>query len=294
MRSLVSAEAAVALTFFRRAVYFISLSQTVSLSAFLGEMKGPRFRQTLLVPSTMKVLKENKPKTEKPSRKDSPPRNDAGKTAVTDASPDNPPHSVSLKRHFLGAGENEAWVDVGSLPEDLKIPSFERLWELHPKDLGEIVLYGKRIQTPRWVASYGRTYFFSGVKHDAFPLEDPFLKKLCAFASDHAGCDMNGVLVNWYQDGSHYIGWHSDDESSMVSGSPIYSFTFAEAGGRRDFVVRDKKKKEKVRTFELENNGLLIMGGSRFQSLFQHSVPKRAPSKCPGRRINVTIRAFKT
>ena len=45
-------------------------------------------------------------------------------------------------------------------------------------------------------------------------------------------------LVNWYQDGDHYIGWHSDDESQLDQTAPIYTISL---GATRTFKTREKK-----------------------------------------------------
>ena len=57
---------------------------------------------------------------------------------------------------------------------------------------------------------------------------------------------LNELLVNWYRDGSDYIGPHSDDERELVKGAGIYCISY---GATRDFVLckkKDKKVKVKV------------------------------------------------
>ena len=99
---------------------------------------------------------------------------------------------------------------------------------------------------------------------------------------------LNGILVNWYQDGEHYIGWHSDDESPLDQKAPIYTICL---GATRTFKIREKKNKKNVTNYELENNDFLIMGGE-FQKYYQHHLPKR--TKCKHSRISITIRKFNT
>ena len=59
------------------------------------------------------------------------------------------------------------------------------------------------------------------------------------------GCPFNGVLVNWYENGLHYIGPHSDDERQLAPGAPILSLSLGatrtlrvtyRAGGRKKCV----------------------------------------------------------
>ena len=123
------------------------------------------------------------------------------------------------------------------------------------------------------------------------------------------------MLLNWYKDGSDYMGPHSDDERQLVPKAAIYSFNF---GARRDFVISGRKgrvannfgsshannnsvesalmKRETSDTkpyrkvIPLENNSMLIMGGE-MQKYYKHAVPKR--KGVMGRRINVTFRLYK-
>lgn len=98
------------------------------------------------------------------------------------------------------------------------------------------------------------------------------------------------MLINWYDDGNHYIGKHSDDEKQIVPGSNIYSFSFGSSN--RIFRIRDKYNK--LRPFidlEMPHGTLIIMGGD-MQKGYTHEVPKS--KKVKDRRINVTFRRFIT
>ena len=53
----------------------------------------------------------------------------------------------------------------------------------------------------------------------------------------------NHVLINWYNDGSHYIGPHSDSEAQIVEDSPIVSVSL---GQERTFRIRYKTNKKLV------------------------------------------------
>ena len=184
------------------------------------------------------------------------------------------------------------------LPEELCLSKehFDELYKTHPKEYGLVKIYGKEIPTPRYQQSYGEDYAFSGMVHKALPLEHPFLKKLLAWVCEHSGKKYQQVLVNWYDNGNHYIGAHSDDERQLVKGSDIYSFSF---GATRTFRVKAKKNKGiepfKTKDFIMNNNSLLIMGG-RMQEFFTHEVPKCSTKTMANfpekRRINVTFRHF--
>lgn len=167
---------------------------------------------------------------------------------------------------------------------------YNQLWDMKPNELGKIKLFGKEINTPRWLQNYGHDYKFSGSNHGSLPIPE-ILQPLIDWVNNREHeFDYNGILVNWYQDGSHYIGKHSDDESSLVKNSPIYAFSF---GTDRDFNIESKPNnndtKEKHK-FKLRDNSLIIMGGE-CQKYYLHSISKS--KKILDSRISVTIRAFK-
>lgn len=189
---------------------------------------------------------------------------------------------------------NSWYAYDNNLPSNLKLDEegFEKIWNLHPNNLGQVKIYGKVMDTPRWHQSYGKDYTFSGMQHESREIKDEFLLNILKTVQVHSGLEYNGILINWYEDGNHYIGPHADDEKELVQGSAIYSFSY---GQERDFKITSKKKSpyqiEPI-TVSLENNSLIVMGGD-MQKHYKHSVPKRALSKCANRRINITVRLFK-
>jgi alkylated DNA repair dioxygenase AlkB len=104
------------------------------------------------------------------------------------------------------------------------------------------------------------------------------------------------ALLNWYQDGNHYIGYHSDDEKQLVKGPAgetlVFSISF---GQKRDLTLRPKKGVEGVECkVAMENNSVVVMGGL-CQQTHKHAVLKVAgqKGKAMGRRINLTFRMFR-
>ena len=168
--------------------------------------------------------------------------------------------------------------------------NFNELWNLHPSDFGKIKIYGKEINTPRYFQNYGEgIYKFSNITHDSQPLPG-ILKPYLDWINNRETINYNGILVNWYESGHHYIGAHSDDEKSLIKNTNIYCFSF---GQERDFVVQSKNDKSDKKKFTLNNNTLLVMGGE-CQKYYKHSIPKVTGKKADnmGKRISVTIRAF--
>lgn len=180
-----------------------------------------------------------------------------------------------------------SWYSRRQLPLELQVDSdlFEVLWQLHPLELGKVKMFGKIIDTPRYQANYGKEYHYTGLTHPATPVPHPYLERLMAWVCADSGQHYEQMIINWYRDGSDYIGKHSDSESGLVPNSNIYSFSF---GSSRDFVIRSKTGDFK-QVLSLDNNDVLIMGGS-MQRNFTHEVPKRVHA---GRRINVTFRLMK-
>ena len=171
---------------------------------------------------------------------------------------------------------------------------FELLWNLHPKEYHIIKIYNKIIKTPRWQQSYGLSYKFSGTINEAQEIPEiiqeyiDYANMLEQKKADFDGNLFNMALVNWYLDGSHYISYHSDDESQLITNSSIYCFSF---GQEREFLIKSNKYKN-VTKILLENNSLVIMGGT-CQKTHKHSIPKRTKKKCNQRRISITLRKFK-
>jgi alkylated DNA repair dioxygenase AlkB len=190
----------------------------------------------------------------------------------------------------LKEGDSELIV-IPNLPDDLIMDekTFNEIWNLHPKKRGQIKIYGKVINVPRWQQSYGKNYYFSNMDHESKPIEHEFLKKILAYVKKHSKRKYNQLFINWYDGGYDYIGAHSDDESQLVSGASIYSFSY---GQTRRFIIKSKNKKSKEKVeVALKGNTLVIMAGKDFQKNYTHQVPKEL--KIKGKRINITLRLFK-
>jgi len=184
--------------------------------------------------------------------------------------------------------DRESWVDrCVRLPDVAKFDGdkFEELWSAHPAELGTVKLYGRDVDTPRWQQSYLKPYKFSGQMHAALPLPDA-VGRLYNWVRT-VNPDVNQCLINWYKDGKHYIGAHSDDESQLKENSDIFSFSY---GAERMFYIHRKPKGDVIHKISMPHNSLIVMRG-RTQKKFKHSVPKTA--KISGRRINITFRCFK-
>lgn len=187
----------------------------------------------------------------------------------------------------------QAWIQVWKhIPQNIQMSTdtFEAMWQLCPKDKGVGKMFGRDVTFQRYEQAYGHDYYYAGQLHVALPIpqgDGAYLQTILDWVRTHSGQPYDGILINWYPDGQHYIGAHSDKEKSLVPNAPIYSFSF---GQERDFVINSKDKSFR-HVINMTHNSLIIMGGD-MQTHYKHSVPKRALSKCPDRRINMTFRLF--
>jgi alkylated DNA repair dioxygenase AlkB len=125
-------------------------------------------------------------------------------------------------------------------------------------------------------------YRYSGNISKSKPLTKS-LKDLLCFVNTTLQADFNGILVNEYPDGNHYIGKHSDDEKAL-SKIGVVSISY---GASRVFRIRDKTSGKIMLDIPTRSDELLIMGGD-FQREFTHEVPKSL--KIKNSRISFTFR----
>lgn len=171
------------------------------------------------------------------------------------------------------------------LPEDLAIKFFDTLFRTILWKQDEVMIFGKRILTRRkmaWYADDSIPYRYSGITRIALPFTKELLH-LKQLTETICGEKFNACLLNYYHDGSEAMGWHSDDEKSIVPCSTIASLSL---GNPRKFSFRHKKTRQLI-SLELVNGSLLVMKGTT-QLHWQHSLPKS--KKIKGPRINLTFR----
>jgi alkylated DNA repair dioxygenase AlkB len=154
-----------------------------------------------------------------------------------------------------------------------------------PWESDQVFIFGKRIITKRKVAWFAEdrisyTYSKSTKVGLAFTKE---LLSLKIKVEEITNEKYNACLLNLYHDGEEGMGWHSDNESTIVSESSIASVSF---GAERKFSLKHKESKETI-SLILENGSLLEMKGLT-QRFWQHSLPKSKKVSKP--RVNLTFR----
>jgi alkylated DNA repair dioxygenase AlkB len=162
---------------------------------------------------------------------------------------------------------------------------------LHPEEYGQVSYMGKTVNTPRWQQTYLKDYYFSGMIHKALLLPEELQPFLDWANTVSPNVIYNQVLINWYANGNHYIGPHSDDEKQLVELSPVLSVSL---GQERIFRIRQKSTNDTVVDIPMPSDTYVMMCG-KMQKKYLHEVPKVTGKKGNemGRRINITFRVFK-
>ena len=129
------------------------------------------------------------------------------------------------------------------------------------------------------------SYRYSGADKPCQPWT-PLLLKLKTLVEKRAGAKFNVCLANLYPNGKSSMGWHADNESQLIPGSPIASLSL---GAPRDFDLKHKRSGDKLR-LHLTSGQLVVMGGV-IQQHWLHAIPKRLRVK--EARINLTFRLMR-
>lgn len=151
----------------------------------------------------------------------------------------------------------------------------------------EVVMFGKRLVLSRKMAWFGdMPYAYAGAQK--MPLRwNSSVLLLKKIVEDASGVSFNSCLLNYYADGSEGMGWHSDDERSLVPNAAIASLSL---GAERNFRFKHRRTGETTSVW-LENGSLLVMAGET-QTHWVHCLPKS--KRVFGPRINLTFRVMKS
>ncbi len=162
---------------------------------------------------------------------------------------------------------------------------FQRLQNDLPWQQHHIHVFGKHCLEPRlslWVGDEDCAYRYSGRWREPEPWPDYLLaiKQALELLTQRP---FNSVLLNYYRDGTDYMGWHSDNEKQLGMAPVIGSLSLGEA---RRFLFRNRFNNER-REYLLQSGDMLLMN-QLSQQQWQHSLPKMLKVKRP--RINLTFR----
>lgn len=181
---------------------------------------------------------------------------------------------------------------AGELPADLRRSArdhFEELWGLHPEEppLLKQPFTGKMIPIPRWQQSYRWRYEYPGASGTALELPS-ILEPYFEWTTREIDRRLNGVVVNWYDARlGHYIGHHRDYRQGLIQGTPIVTISL---GASRIFRLRPFKGAG-FRNFVAQHGSVFVVPWETNLNVY-HEVPRLSTDQ--GRRVSITVRAFKT
>ena len=153
-----------------------------------------------------------------------------------------------------------------------------------------IFLFGKRYEVPRlsaWFSQDGQSYTYSNISHKAQEIP-PFLDRVRQRIEIATGFRFNSVLANLYENGTHSVGLHADNEPELGSQVNIGSFSL---GATRTLRFRHRTQKALRFSQTLDHNSLVIMGAP-LQRFWLHELPKSTKVLNP--RINFSFRYTST
>ena len=148
-----------------------------------------------------------------------------------------------------------------------------------------IMIYGKQATQHRNIGFFSDAsigYHYAGQLAESKPLSNA-LNELLNLINGDFNTDFNGILVNEYPDGEHYIGKHSDDERAL-SNAGVVCISY---GASRKFRIRDKLTNKIIMDIPTTSKEIWVMGGD-FQKEFTHEVP--IEKKIKDKRVSFTFR----
>lgn len=201
------------------------------------------------------------------------------------------PNPVPTQIEFVKTESSRGYVDNNFLgpaaADELQAQCAELELSVHPTFQG----FGQTLTMNRSIGFYSHVsagYKFSGVRfYDGPP--PLFLDEIMGRVNSTLGTDFNGVLVNYYADGTDYISPHSVDERGLATGGIVAAISL---GGGRKFRVREKVKGGRgsiIADVRTAHGQLLVMEGA-FQREFTHEIPRESTGKA---RFSLTFRTHK-
>jgi len=171
----------------------------------------------------------------------------------------------------------------------------EKNLEYYDQKISRVMIRGKKIDIPRKQVAYGDdgTYYkFCGTNIPARTWSDDLVSKVILKIKQKIEQKLNETfnfcLINRYQNGKQYIGFHSDDYRQLGEKHNIVGISL---GVGRDFLLKAKNfvpenVDEKISIY-LDHGSLICMLHPT-NIHWKHAVPKRTKIRKP--RISLTFR----
>jgi len=151
-------------------------------------------------------------------------------------------------------------------------------WEQH-----RVMMYEKEVITPRLSAWYGPRPIRENGKRTIIPMTRE-LEALRQKIMDFTGIRFDGVLLNYYRDGSDSVAWHADKDTIPGVKTHIASLSLGQV---RSFDFRSKANHSEWHSIALEHGSLLLMKPG-LQEDWEHRIAKSLTPMSA--RINLTFR----
>ena len=153
-------------------------------------------------------------------------------------------------------------------------------------------LFAHLISSVRWdermkarkTASFGVAYDYSQMSYEQVPMPNE-LVSVSERIGDMLGFTPNNCLLNYYEDGTSSMGFHSDSSEELAAGTGV---VIVSLGSVRSLVFRSKADK----SFEFDHPlppGSLIYMTKEVQDHWLHAIPKMEGA---GPRISMTFRSI--
>lgn len=133
--------------------------------------------------------------------------------------------------------------------------------------------------------SFGVAYNYSQIAYPNLAMPSQ-LAHVCKKLEANFGFEPNNCLINYYQDGSSTMGFHSDQTDILEAGTGVAIVSLGEMR-----VLRFRKIADKAVTtdFELPAGSLMYMT-QQVQDEWQHAIPKSERNQS---RMSLTFRKMK-
>jgi len=137
----------------------------------------------------------------------------------------------------------------------------------------------------RKTASFGQAYNYSQITYAVTPMH-PRLVPLVDHLEPVLGFRPNNCLLNFYEDGTSSMGYHSDSTEELAPGTGV---AIVSLGAERSLTFRSKADPEEKYASPLPSGSLLYMS-PEIQGTWKHAVLKQPQA---GGRISLTFRQLR-
>lgn len=136
----------------------------------------------------------------------------------------------------------------------------------------------------RKTASFGVSYDYSQMSYEPAPMPSE-LASVSERIGQILGFTPNNCLLNYYEDGSSSMGFHSDSSEELSAGTGV---AIVSLGSVRSLVFRSKADKAVEFDYPLPPGSLIYMT-KEVQDHWLHAIPKMENA---GPRISLTFRSI--